>query len=171
MTPLDSKATPPAPDETARPMLRHTLATLAYRGGKAVRDAPEGFAEHRASPSSRTPGQILAHVGDLLDWAVALADGRHEWHDSTPLAWEKEIERFYAGLAALDARLAAPEPLGFSAARLFQGPIADALTHVGQITLLRRMAGAPVRGENYFKAEISAGRVGPDQSPPRREFD
>ena len=85
--------------------------------------------------------------------------------------WEKEIERFHAGLASLDARLAAPEPLGFAAERLFQGPIADALTHVGQITLLRRMAGAPVRGENYFKAEISAGRVGPDQSPPRREFD
>jgi hypothetical protein len=148
-------------------MLRHTLATLAYRGGKAVRGAPDGFAEYRASPSSRMPG----HVGDLLDWAVSLADGRHEWHDSPPLPWEKEIERFHAGLATLDARLAGKEPLGFSAERLFQGPIADALTHVGQITLLRRIAGAPVRGENYFKAEIAAGRVGPEQSPPRREFD
>jgi hypothetical protein len=152
-------------------MLRHALATLAYRGGKAVRGAPAGFAEHRASPSSRTPGQILAHVGDLLDWAVALADGRHEWHDSTPLPWEQEVERFHAGLPALDARLAAPEPLGFPAERLFQGPIADALTHVGQITMLRRIAGAPVRGENYFKAEITVGRVGMDQSAPRREFD
>jgi hypothetical protein len=155
----------------ARTMLRHTLATLAYRGGKAVRDAPEGFAEHRASASSRTPGQILAHVGDLLDWAVGLADGRHEWHDSPPLPWRKEVERFHAGLAALDARLAGPDPLGFSAESIFQGPIADALTHVGQINLLRRMAGSPVRGENYFKAEIAAGRVGPDQSPPRREFE
>jgi hypothetical protein len=171
MTTEESNATPPPPDQTTRSMLRHTLATLAYRGGKAVRGAPDGFAEHRASPSSRTPGQILAHVGDLLDWAVSLADGRHEWHDSTPLPWEKEIERFHAGLATLDARLAGKEPLGFSAERLFQGPIADALTHVGQITLLRRIAGAPVRGENYFKAEIAAGRVGPEQSPPRREFD
>jgi hypothetical protein len=152
-------------------MLRHTLATLAYRGAKAVRNAPEGFAEHRASSTSRTPVQILTHVGDLLDWAVGLADGRHEWHDSTPLPWEKEVERFHAGLAALDARLAASEPLGFSAEGIFQGPIADALTHVGQITLLRRMAGAPVRGENYFKADIAAGRLGPEQSPPRREFD
>ena len=171
MTPLESNAAPPTPDEATRPILRHSLATLAYRGGKAVRDAPDGFAEHRASPSSRTPSQILAHVGDLLDWALGLADGRHEWHDSTPLPWEKEVERFHAGLATLDARLAAPDPLGFSAERLFQGPIADALTHVGQITLLRRMAGAPVRGENYFKAEIAAGRVGADQPPPRREFD
>jgi hypothetical protein len=102
---------------------------------------------------------------------VALADGRHEWHDSTPLPWEQEIERFHAGLARLDSRLAGPEPLGFPAERLFQGPIADALTHVGQITLLRRMVGAPVRGENYFKADIVAGRLGPEQSPPRREFD
>ena len=110
-------------------------------------------------------------MGDLLDWAVGLADGRHEWHDSAPLPWEEEVDRFHAGLARLDARLAGPEPLGFSAERLFQGPIADALTHVGQITLLRRMAGAPVRGENYFKADITAGRVGKDQSAPRREFD
>lgn len=171
MTTKDSSSPPPAPEDGARSMLRHSLATLAYRGGKAVRGAPEGFAEHRPSPSSRTPGQILAHVGDLLDWAIALADGRHDWHDSTPLPWREEIERFHAGLAALDARLAAPEPLGFSAERLFQGPIADALTHVGQISMLRRIAGAPVRGENYFKAEINAGRVGPEQSAPRREFD
>jgi len=151
-------------------LLRHTLATLACRGGKAVRDAPAGFGDHRAGPSSRTPVEILAHVGDLLDWAVGLADGRHEWREATPLPWEQEIERFHAGLAALDERLAATEPLGFSAERLFQGPIADALTHVGQITLLRRMARAPVRGENYFKAEITAGRVGQEQTSPRREF-
>jgi hypothetical protein len=167
----ESNSTPPVPDEAARPMLRHTLATLAYRGGKAVRDTPAGFAEYRAAPTSRSPGEILAHVGDLLDWAVGLADGRHEWRDSPPLAWEKEIDRFHAGLAAVDRRLASDEPLGFAAERLFQGPIADALTHVGQITLLRRMAGAPVRGENYFKAEIVAGRLGPEQEPPRREFD
>jgi hypothetical protein len=171
MTPSDAKTPPAAPNDASPSMLRHTLATLAYRGGKAVRDTPRGFAEYVASPSSRTPGQILAHVGDLLDWAVALADGRHEWHDSTPLPWAQEIERFHAGLAALDARLAAPEPLGDSAERIFQGPIADALSHIGQITFLRRMAGIPVRGENYFKADIVAGRVGPEQSPPRREFD
>jgi hypothetical protein len=154
-----------------QPLLRHTLATLAYRGGKALRDAPLEFARYRASDSTRTPVEILAHVGDLLDWAVALADGRHEWRDAPPMTWEGEVERFYAGLMALDRRLAGEEPLGFSPEKLFQGPIADALTHVGQITLLRRMAGAPVRGENYFKAAITAGQVGPDQPGPRREFD
>ena len=74
-------------------------------------------------------------------------------------------------MTALDRRLASDEPLGFSPEKLFQGPIADALTHVGQITLLRRMAGSPVRGENYFKAAIAVGQVGPDQPTPRREFD
>ena len=54
---------------------------------------------------------------------------------------------------------------------MFQGPIADALTHIGQIGMMRRMAGAPVRGENYFKADIAAGRVGAEQSAPRFEFD
>jgi hypothetical protein len=168
---MDPTGKPQSDNDTARGMLRHTVATLAYRGGKAVRNAPDGFAETRPSPTSRAAGEILAHVGDLLDWALTLADGRQAWHDSTPLPWPEEVDRFFTALAALDRRLAAPEPLGFSPQKLFQGPIADALTHVGQIAQLRRVAGAPVRGENYLKADIGAGRVGPDQAPPRREFD
>jgi hypothetical protein len=161
----------PSPTDPAREMLRHTLATLAYRGGKAVRNVPPGFGDHRPGPGSRSAGEILAHIGDLLDWGVALADGRHEWHDSPPRPWPQEVERFFAGLAALERRLAAPAPLAAPPERLFQGPIADALTHVGQISMLRRTTGSPVRGENYFKADIVAGRVGPDQTAPRREFD
>ncbi|MDR3717191.1 MAG: hypothetical protein P4K98_00215 [Bryobacteraceae bacterium] len=150
---------------------RHTLATLAYRGGKTLRGAPESFASFRASESTRTPAEILAHIGDLLDWALSIADGRQTWHDSVPLAWPEEVARFFAALGRLDARLASGEPLKTTAERLFQGPVADAFTHVGQIAMLRRMAGAPMRGENYFKAEIVAGRVGPEQAQPRREFD
>jgi hypothetical protein len=152
-------------------MLRHTLATLAYRGGKVLRGAPPEFAAFRPCETSRTPAEILAHIGDLLDWALALAGGAHRWRDSPPLDWEAGSARFFDGLAKLDARLAAPEPLGYPAERLFQGPIADALTHVGQIAMLRRMAGAPVKGENYFKAAISEGRVGPEQAASRVEFD
>ena len=151
-------------------LLRHTLAALAYRGGKAVRGASPDFAGYRAMPDSRTPGEILAHVGDLLDWALHTADGRHAWHDSKPLEWEQEVARFFAALQALDARLASGAPLGFPAEKIFQGPIADALTHVGQIAMLRRMAGQPMKGENYFRAEIVAGRVGADQAKPAQEF-
>jgi hypothetical protein len=151
--------------------LRMALATLAYRGGKALRGAPRDFAKFKASPTTRTPGEILAHIGDVLDWGVALANGRHLWRDSKPLAWKREVERFFAALKKFDRRLAAKKPLGFSAAKLFQGPLADGLTHIGQIALLRRMAGSPVRGENYFLAQIAAGRVGPNQRPPALEFD
>ena len=154
-----------------REMLRHTLATLAYRGGKVVRGSTDHFAEFKTEATIRTPGQILAHVGDLLDWALALANGRHDWHDSTPLSWPEEVSRFFQALERLDVRLASDGPLGWSERQLFQGPIADALTHVGQIAMLRRMFGSPVRGESYLKAEIVAGRVGPEQSAPRREFD
>jgi hypothetical protein len=153
-----------------RELLRHTLATVAYRGGKTVRDAPAGFSGFRAGDTSRTAGEILAHVGDLFDWALALAEGKHVWHDSTPLAWDDEVERFFSALAAFDQYLAGNQALGFPAEKLFQGPIADALTHVGQIGMLRRLAGSPVRGENYFQADIAAGRVGASQAPPRREF-
>ena len=154
-----------------REILRHALATLAYRGGKAVRGAPDRFGDFKTEAAIRTPGQVLAHIGDLLDWALTLADGRQAWHDSTPVAWSEEVARFFAALARLDARLASEAPLQSTEQQLFQGPIADALTHVGQITMLRRMFGAPVRGENYLLADIVAGRVGPEQSAARREFD
>jgi hypothetical protein len=153
-----------------RELLRHALATIAYRGGKAVRSAPESFAAFKAHPASRTPSEILAHVGDLFEWALSLAKGAQTWRDSAPTAWDQEIDRFFAALARFDAYLASEEPLGESAERLFQGPIADALTHVGQLTMLRRIHGAPIRSENYHKADIAAGRVGPDQAAPRREF-
>jgi hypothetical protein len=152
-------------------LLRHTLATLAYRGGKALRGAPAGFAEYRAAPGGRTPLQILAHMGDLFDWALKLADGKHEWHNAAPLPWEQEVARFFAVLEAFDRRVASGDPLGSSAEKLFQGPIADALTHVGQIAMLRRMAGCAVRGENYFRATITAGRAGAEQAAPAVEFD
>jgi hypothetical protein len=154
-----------------RELLRHTLATLAYRGGKAVRGAPAEFAGFRAAETTRTPGQILAHIGDLLDWSLSVAKGKEEWHNSAPLAWDQEVQRFFAALERLDAYLASDAPLQESPEKLFQGPIADALTHVGQIAMLRRMAGAAMRGENYHRAAIAVGRVGPDQTPPRREFD
>jgi hypothetical protein len=155
----------------SRELLRHTVSTLAYRGGKAIRDVPDSVAQLRVGEASRTPLEILAHVNDLLDWGLALCRGEHVWQDSAPMSWSAEAARFHAALAALDARLAGGEPLGFSAERIFQGPIADAFTHVGQIAYLRRLGGAPVRGENYFKAEIAAGRVGAEQAPPVREFD
>src|SRR5947209_612388 len=158
--------------DSAVGMLRHTVATLAYRGGKAIRGAPEDFSGFRAAAAgSRTPGQILAHIGDLMDWALELADGRHAFRQTPPQTWGEDAIRFFAALEALERRLVSEAPLGLPAEKLFQGPIADALTHVGQISMLRRMAGAPVRGENYVKAEIMAGRVGAEQAIPVFEFD
>ena len=161
----------PVVSESDRQFLRHTLATLAYRGGKAVRGAPDTFVQFRASEQSRTPSEILAHIGDLLEWAHSLAEGKQRWHASSPLRWDAEVQRFFAGLEALEAYLASGNALHESAEKLFQGPIADAFTHVGQIAMLRRLAGAPVRGENYHQAHIVSGRVGADQPDPVREFD
>lgn len=150
--------------------LRHTLATLAYRGGKATRGAPEGFATFQAGPSSRPAGQILAHIGDLLDWGLSIAEGQQRWSDSTPQSWTDDVARFHAALHAFDAYLASGKPVAVADEQLFQGAIADALTHVGQINLLRRLAGSPVKGENYYRADIQVGRVGVEQTVPKREF-
>jgi hypothetical protein len=157
--------------DTKIEMLRHTVATLAYRGGKTLRGAPDGFSQFCSSPGTRTPGQILAHVCDLFDWAVKMADGVHEWRPQGAQSWEDDTARFFAALEAFDCRLASGAPVGFDAEHLFQGPVADALTHIGQIAMLRRMAGSPVRGENYVRAQIAAGMVGANQPAPVVEFD
>src|SRR5215467_2569790 len=161
----------PATASPARQLLRHTLATVAYRGGKALRGAPDRFATFHIGDKTRTPVQILAHMGDLIDWALSIAQGKQTWKDSAPLPWDAEVERFFAAMQKFDDYLASSAPLHGSAEGLLQGPVADALNHIGQIAMLRRLAGSPILGENYFRSEIVAGRVGPDQSTPRREFE
>jgi hypothetical protein len=147
------------------------MATVAYRGGKALRGAPDRFDTFHIGDKTRTPAQILAHMGDLFDWALSIAQGKPGWHDSTPLQWDAEVERFFTAIQRFDDYLAGSEPLHGSAEGLFQGPVADALNHIGQLAMLRRLAGSPILGENYFTADITAGRVGPDQAAPRREFE
>ena len=159
-----------ASGESTRALLRHTLATLAYRASKACRGAPAGFTSFRAAPDSRSAGEILSHLGDLIEWVDSQARGAQRWTTSTPAPWDDDVARFHRALQHLDDYVASGAPLHHDATRLFQGGIADALTHVGQINMLRRLAGSPVRGENYAKAEISIGTVGPTQPNPRAEF-
>jgi hypothetical protein len=142
-----------------RELLRHVVATVAYRGGVAVADAPEGFAEFRAGETARTPGEILAHVGDLLEGSLYLVKGEFVYLTSAPLPWREEVSRFFSAAKGLDAYLASGAPLACPVEKLIQGPVGDALTHVGQIVLLRRLAGKPARAESYFTAEIVAGEV------------
>ena len=152
-----------------RELLRHTLAALAYRAARALDGAPDHFAGFAGA--GRLPVQILAHMGDLFDWALRMCDGGREWTESPVLAWDEGVARFFAALEAFDRRLSSGVPLGYSADKIFQGPIADALTHVGQIAMLRRMAGGKIRGENYFAAKIETGRVGVEQAAAAIEFD
>jgi hypothetical protein len=156
--------------DPARELFRHTLATLAYRGGKTLRDAAADFPTFRASAATRTPLEILSHIGDLLQWALSIAKGKEAWAKVEPKPWDEEVERFFASLKQFDEYLASAEPLSCSPQQLFQAPIADALTHVGQLAMLRGLAGNPIRGENYFVADIAVGRVGSEQSSPHFEF-
>jgi hypothetical protein len=150
--------------------LRHTVATLAYRAAKVLRDAPAEFSGFAAGEGSRPAGKILAHVCDLLDWALSQARGGEKWRNSKPRSWSADTERFFAAIAAFDGYLASGAELHAPPEKLFQGAVADALTHVGQMAMLRRLAGAPVRGENYSVAKVEPGRTGPDQNKPVSEF-
>jgi hypothetical protein len=158
-------------DDPKRGFLRFTLATVAYRAAKVEQFAPPGFGDFQLGKAARTPVEIIAHMADLFDWALRLAKGDSEWVQSKPQAWRKEVARFHASLLALDEYLASDAPLVASAEELFQGPISDALTHIGQVAVLRRQAGVPVRSEVYAKANITAGRVGEEQPKNPLEFD
>lgn len=154
---------------TDRDLLRHLLAVLAYRGGKPLWNAKPEFASFD-SGGGQTPLKILSHLGDLMDWALTHVQGEPRWVAVNPIGWEEQAARFFASLGALDAYLASDEPIKCDLGRLLAGPIADALTHVGQLMMLRRVSGDPVFGENYFVADIRAGRVGADQAPPVKPF-
>jgi len=151
-----------------RELLRHALATLAYRATRALEGAPDHFAGFAGI--GRMPVQILSHMGDLFDWALSAALGRERWHDSQPQVWADEQHRFFESLKTFDSFLATGGPLQTSVERLLQGPVADALTHVGQLSMLRRLSGSPTHGENFYVASIAAGQVGTDQPAPVRTF-
>jgi hypothetical protein len=155
---------------TDRTVLRHLVATLAYRAAKVFREVPSDFAAFRMAPNARTPVQIVAHMGDLMQWATWLAKGQHTWKAEGSDDWNREIGRFFTLITELDALIAAKDFNG-SVEKLIQGPLADALTHVGQLSMMRGAAGLPVRPESYARAEIVAGRVGRDQAPAKAEFD
>jgi len=150
--------------------LRHTVATLAYRAAKAIRKAPSDFSGYRPATGSRSAGEILAHMCDLMDWVLSQVQGEERWRNSKPRSWEEDAGRFFTAVTAFDEYLASSSPMHVTAERAFQGAVADALTHTGQIALLRRLAGARVKGENYSLAKIEVGRTSADQHKPVSEF-
>ncbi len=146
--------------DAKRELLRHMVATVIYRGGIAVSGVPEGFAMFRVSEVTRAPGEILAHIGDLLEGSFYLLKGELVYLTSSPLSWGEEVSRFFSAAQRLDSYLASDTPLACPVEKLVQCPIGDALTHIGQVVMLRRVAGSPIRAESYFTAEIVPGSVG-----------
>ncbi len=151
---------------TERALLRHALAAIAYRTQKALRDAPPGFGDFRAGPGVRTPAELVAHMTSVLGYATTFFTGGRYHPDPLP-GLENEVARLHGMLERLAALLASAQPLrGTTEARLLQGPLADALTHAGQLAMLRRLAGRPVPPENFIVADVDPSNLGPDQPLP-----
>jgi len=150
-------------------MIRHFLAALAYRFQKSIRDAPKGFANFEVGHGVRTPLAIVHHLNGVLGYGrVVLETGDADYrHQHPQLDWQGEIAQLHATLQEIDTILTAAQHLTTDRLqRLLQGPLSDAMTHVGQLAMLRRLANSPIHGENFFKAAIAAGRLGEDQADP-----
>ena len=154
--------------ETKRKLLNHFLAALAYRTQKALRDAPDDFGSFRVLDGVRTPAELVRHMTSVLGYARTHFAGGRYWPEPLESLTE-EVARFHEMLGMLAQHLRSEEPLleGMSEERLLQGPFSDAMTHAGQLALLRRLAGAPVPPENFIVAEIEPDRLGPDQAKPQ----
>ena len=143
--------------DSDRALLRHFLATLAYRSRKAIAGAPADFGAFTGA--GKTPSAILSHMGDLLAWSISWFD-EQRWKPAHNANWDENITRFYVLLKELDALLASAAPLRcHNHDRMLQGPLADAMTHVGQLAMLRRMAGSPTAAENFAEASVTVGDV------------
>ena len=146
-------------------LLRHFLASIAYHASKAIRDAPPNYPELDVGMGVRTPRRILNHVTGVLSYAHSF----YEQYDTTYFEdkpWGDEVDHFYETLGRLDASMAESKPREVTERQLLQGPLSDAMAHVGQLLMLRRLAGSPVPSENFIYADIRVGVVGPDQPDP-----
>lgn len=147
-------------------MLRHFLAALAYRTQKALRGAPESFGTFQAGNQVRTPAELVRHMTSVLGYARTFFLGGRYWPDPLP-DLGAEVARFHAMLEDLGHHLAEGTELrGTTEEQLLQGPFADAMTHAGQLAMLRRLSGSPVRPENFVKADVDPDNLGPDQAEP-----
>ena len=154
-----------------RKMLRHFLAALAYRTQKALRGAPDGFGDFRAGGEVRTPSELVRHMTSVLGYARTFFIGGQYWPEPLP-SLADEIARFHEVLQDLGLFLESDTPLkGISEEQLLQGPFSDAMTHAGQLAILRRLAGDPVAPENFIFAEIDPERLGAEQAEPLRPDD
>ena len=144
-------------------LLRHLVATIAFRATVALRGFPEAAAATPPADGARTPLELLAHLADLMQWSALLVRGEGRPRRAVDGSWQAAEARLYAGLAALDAALTDASTPSYDADALVHGPLADALTHVGQLLLVRRLAGAPAERQRYLTADVRTGVVGPEQ--------
>lgn len=150
-----------------RELLCHFLAALAYRTQKAVRGAPSSFADFDSGERVRSPKTLVMHMTSVLGYARSFFRGGGEWWPDPLDTMDEEMHRFHQVIQNLATHLEAGDPMrGTTPERMLQGPFADAMTHAGQIAMLRRLAGCPIPPENFIMAEITSQNVGPDQPPP-----
>ena len=146
-------------------LLRHYLASIAYHATKALKDAPPNYPELDAGNGARTPHSLLHHINSLLTYAHSF----YQHYDNTrppQKTWDGELQGFYEILSKLDHSIQSGKPRGVTEEQLLQGPLSDSMAHVGQLLLLRRLAGSPAPSENFIYADIKPGQLGPNQPKP-----
>ena len=150
-----------------RRLLRHFLAALAYRTQKALRDAPVEFAEFNPGNSVRSPRELVRHMTSVLGYARTYFVGGQYRPAALP-SFHEEVVRFHEMVESLASHIDTDDPIAdqTTAEALLQGPLSDAMTHAGQLAMLRRLAASPVAPENFIVADIDGQRLGMNQAAP-----
>lgn len=146
-------------------MLRHFLASIAYRATKAIKNAPDNYPTFNLGKGVKTPLRILHHITGVLTYAHSFFEHYETTHFEVK-SWSAEINELYKILSKLDVSIQEKNPNKVTEEQLLQGPFSDAMTHVGQLSMLRRMVDSPIPSENFIFADIRKGEVGPDQPDP-----
>jgi hypothetical protein len=153
-----------------RELLRHFLAAIAYRTQKALRGAPQHYPTFSAGNRTRTPIEIVRHMASLMGYVTThFVSGTYPVKPDPLPTFAAEVARFHENLQRVGDLLQGGTPLReITIEQLLQGPLADTMTHVGQLAMLRRLADAPIAPENFMYADIRADRLHAEQPPPAR---
>jgi hypothetical protein len=138
--------------------VRHFLATIYYRGIKYLSVDDITFNAFNPKNGIRTPAEILNHINGLLLYIQSFFIKHTNTHPEQQ-SFIKEVKRFKSVIQMLDSTILSNDLTPqMTYEQLLQGPLADIMLHIGELSMQRKYSGNPADDiENYINADIKIG--------------